>query len=95
MAFSARKRDLTNASYLDRLGISSAAQYAPIVKRQAPELGVSLPLDDRNLNQLLNNTILALARSGQLPGWDTIPSERQSVFINAWIEEMDRQGIRS
>jgi hypothetical protein len=95
MAFSARKRDLTNASYLDRLGISSAAQYAPIVKRQAPELGASLPLDDRNLNQLLKNTITALVRSGQLPQWENVHPDRQYVFVSAWMEEMDRQGIRS
>jgi hypothetical protein len=93
MAFSARKRDLTNATYLDRLGTSSAAQYAPIVLQQAPSLGASLPLDAANADQLLRNTIAGLEKAGHLPKWDAIPFIRQEVFMNAWYTEMAKHGI--
>jgi hypothetical protein len=93
MPFTTRKKDLINATYLDRLGTSSAAQYAPIVKRQAPELGATLPLDETNARQLLTNTINGLQRSRQLPRWESIPDVRRSVFIKAWYDEMSRQGI--
>lgn len=88
-----RNKDLTSASYLDKLGETSARAYSPIVLRQVAESGVSLPLSDDDVEILLHNTIVGLDEQGKL-SWQTLSSERQSVFINSWVAEMNRLGIR-
>jgi hypothetical protein len=85
--------DPAEASYLDRLGTSSAVKYAPVIARQAGEANVSLPLPDEDVATLLTNTIEGLQKEKKLY-WEKTPATRQQVFIDAWVAEMSRQGIR-
>jgi len=85
--------DPTDASYLERLGTTSASRYAPVVARQASEASVPLPLPDEDVATLLTNTIAGLQKEKKLY-WDKTPATRQQVFIDAWVAEMTRQGIR-
>jgi hypothetical protein len=89
--------DKTSASYLDKLGRKSALAYAPVVLRQVEEARsrgdhVALPLTDADLQQLLDNTISALNREGNL-SWSNTPGTRQGVFIMAWYEGMQSRGL--
>lgn len=88
----ARKPDLTDATYLDRLGEQAAKAYAPIVLAQAESEGIDLPVDDKNANLLLDNTIVSLNKQGKLD-WNKTNTERRHVFIKAWDDEMRRLGI--
>jgi hypothetical protein len=89
-----RKRpDLTDATYLDRLGAEAARAYAPVIRQQAPMLSVDLPLDDENLHVLFQNTLEALEKQGKIR-WSKTPSVRQDVFLKSWYDEMNRLGIR-
>ncbi len=84
---------ITDASYLNELGTESARRYAPVIKKQAEEAGIALPLSDENLSALLENTIKGLHQEQKLD-WNSTSSTRQQVFIDAWVSEMNRQGIR-
>jgi hypothetical protein len=89
---SRRIKDLMSAKYLENLGITSARAYAPIIRRQAGENNLELPLGDANVVVLLDNTIVGLETQTKLD-WKKLPSERSAVFINAWHSEMQKQGI--
>ncbi len=88
------KKDLTSASYLDSLGHESARAYAFVISIQAQNEGRSLPLADVDVNQLLDNTITGLEKQGKLP-WSKLSAERMSVFVDAWVDEMNKLGIRA
>lgn len=89
-----RRRDLTGATYLDELGTASARRYAEVVKRQARDAGIPLPLPDADVGMLLDNTVRGLGHEGRLT-WDETPDVRRHVFTAAWLREMDRQGVRA
>jgi hypothetical protein len=88
----ARKLDLKDATYLDRLGETAAKAYAPIVRAQAENMRISLPVDGANAALLLDNTIVSLNQQGKID-WDKTPSDRQQVFIEAWGAAMRHLGI--
>lgn len=88
------KIDLTDATYLDGLGTSSARTYAEVVKRQARDAGIPLPLPDADVGALLDNTVRGLGHQGLLD-WEATPDLRRAVFVEAWVREMTRQGVRS
>jgi hypothetical protein len=83
---------LTGATYLDELGTSSARTYAPVIRRQAQEDQVALPLPNADLEILLRNTIQGLETQHFLL-WDKTSSDRRPIFLNSWFSEMQRQGI--
>ncbi len=85
--------DPTDASYLDHLGSTSATRYATVIKKQASEANIALPLPDEEVATLLTNTIKGLQEEQKIR-WEKTPSHRQQVFIDAWVSEMNRQGIR-
>jgi len=87
-----KKRDLTTATYLDGLGRESARKYAPTIRADALKYGAKLPLDALNTEALLQNTIEGLQRSRHLD-WPRTSSDRQRVFINSWLTEMQHLGI--
>jgi hypothetical protein len=87
-----QKKDLTSATYLDGLGRESARQYAPSIREDAARFGAKLPLDQPNAEALLQNTITGLQRS-RLLDWSSTSSDRQYVFINSWLTEMQHLGI--
>ena len=87
------KKDLSSATYLDRLGRESARAYAFVISAQASREGVALPRPDDEVNQFLDNTIEALEKQEKLP-WSKLSNERMIVFIDAWVDEMNRLGIR-
>jgi hypothetical protein len=85
---------ITGASYLRDLGTESARTYAPVIRRQASDEGVDLPLSDEDVSILLANTIRGLHQERRID-WDSTSSTRQQIFIDAWVAEMNRQGIRA
>lgn len=89
-----QKIDLTDATYLDGLGTSSARTYAEVIERQVRDAGIPLPLPDHDVGALLDNTVRGLGHQG-LVDWSKTPDIRRSVFVNAWLTEMSRLGIRS
>ncbi len=88
-----RPQDRSSATYLDRLGHESARAYTFVISVQAAQAGLKLPLPDADVEQLLHNTIVGLEEQGRL-AWASLPAERQSVFINAWVDEMNKLGVR-
>jgi len=83
---------VTDASYLDALGSESARRYAPVIRAQAAESGVPLPLGGDDLSVLLRQTIKGLHQEGKVD-WNRTPDTRKQVFTEAWAAEMRRQGI--
>jgi hypothetical protein len=86
-------RERTSAAYLDQLGRESARAYAFVLSAQASHEGIPLPLPDDEVNRHLDVTIAELERQGRLP-WSSLSSERTSVFVNAWVDEMNKLGVR-
>lgn len=84
----------TDATYLDRLGTGSAIRYSFVIKKQAAEHGITLPLPDVDVEFLLDQTIAGLSREKKI-AWDHTSTDSKAVFVNAWSSEMTRQGIRS
>ena len=84
---------VTQASYLEELGTGSARRYAPVILEQADREGIALPLTDDDLGILLENTIRGFHQEQKLD-WNATSSTRKQVFIDAWVAEMNRQGIR-
>lgn len=88
-----KKTDLTNATYLDELGTKTAReQIVQTVQALAAAGKLSLPIDSRSLNTMLDNTVIELNRQGKL-AWFRTPDVRKEVFIMAWYREMQRQGV--
>jgi hypothetical protein len=87
-------RGITGASYLNELGAESARTYAPVILKQASEAGINLPLPDEDVSVLLTNTIKGLHQEQKID-WNRTPTTWQQVFIDAWVAEMNRQGIRA
>jgi len=56
------------------------------------KLNATFPLDRPNAEALLTNTIGGLQRS-RLVDWPRTSSDRQRVFINSWLTEMQHLGI--
>jgi hypothetical protein len=88
------KRDLIDATYLDRLGTESARTFAASIKQQAQERGMLLPLDDNSVGELLDHTVESLQSENKID-WVRTSDVRRQVFYEAWIAEMTRQGIRA
>jgi hypothetical protein len=89
-----RKQSLIDATYLDRLGTESARTSASSIRRQAQERGVALPLDDSCMGELLDHALEGLQSKNRID-WPHTPDLRRQVFIEAWIAEMTRQGVRA
>jgi hypothetical protein len=87
-----KKKDLTAATYLDSLGRESARKYAPTIREDALKYGAKFPLSATNTEVLLQNTIEGLQRS-HLLDWPHTNFDRQQVFINSWLTEMQHLGI--
>lgn len=85
---------VTDASYLRGLGTESAKTYAPVIRQQVSEAGINLPLPDEDVSILLENTIRGLHQQQKLD-WNNTSTDHQGVFINAWVDEMNKQGIRA
>lgn len=88
------KQDLTDATYLDKLGHRSSLIYADALLRQISqsERVVTLPLPVTDLQVLLDNTITGLTKMRQLD-WKHTNGERQGAFTNAWYEGMRSKGL--
>jgi hypothetical protein len=94
---SPKKKDLVSATYLDGLGEKSANAYAKVILKQisdakAKGVVVELPLGSGELSTLLDNTIQGLTEQHKL-AWDSMPINRQQVFIDAWFSTMQKKGI--
>jgi hypothetical protein len=88
-----KKQDQMSPRYLDQLGRESARAFAFVLSAQANFNGIPLPLPDKEVNQHLDTAITELQRQGRLL-WSSLTTERRSIFIDAWIDEVNRLGIR-
>jgi len=88
-----KNQDKTSPRYLEDLGQESARAHATIYGTMASFGKISLPLEDVVLGHVLDDAIATLTKQGKLP-WSGLPSERRQVFIDAWVDELTRLGIR-
>lgn len=87
-----KKRDLTDAAYLDGLGVECAREMVPKIRQGAAGFGLSLPLDDDRVNHFINEAVRVMDGARKLD-WVRTPTDRQTVFLNALFTEFQRQGI--
>jgi hypothetical protein len=82
------------AREIEQLAITSARTYEPLIRADAERMNVPLPLDDANINHLLDQTLEGLRRQGLVPWWG-ISSDKRQLFTETWATEMTRLGLRS
>jgi hypothetical protein len=87
-----KKKDLTDATYLDRFGVECARKIAPEMREGAREFGLPLPLDDLRVNHFIDRTIRIMDGVKKL-NWDRTTTDRRNVFILAMFTELQRLGI--
>lgn len=91
---SKRSKIPTDSAYLAEMGTIAARDGAPLIRQRSQEQGIALPLHDKQLTQVLDWTIVELGRMKKISWRRSLPDAR-AAFITAWIDEMNRQGIRS
>jgi hypothetical protein len=92
----ARAKRLTTqptATSVEKLAVRCVREYEPIIRKDATEHNISLPLADFDVNALFDNTINSLLVQGLLPWWGIRYDFRQ-LFTETWIDEMNRRGLR-
>jgi hypothetical protein len=87
-----KKPDLTDSTYLDRLGVEWAQKRAPGIRNGAVGFGLTLPLDDLRVNYFISDIIEVLDGAKMLD-WLHTPSDRKSVFLMSLFTEFQRLGI--
>jgi hypothetical protein len=82
-----------DSTYMDSLGTLSAKDSADTIRKRAAEQGITLPMNDKQLDQVLAWTINELVRLRKM-SWRRATVEARAAFLIAWSTEMDHQGIR-
>jgi hypothetical protein len=83
-----------DSTYMDRLGTEAARDSETLIRQKAEQQGISLPMSDAQLDKVLDWTIKELVRMKKM-SWQRASLEARGTFINAWVNEMNRLGIRS
>jgi len=85
---------IPSANDVETLAQKCARELAENIRQQAEQRPIALPLEDKDIQHLLDATIEDLRRAGKI-SWFGISTDRRQIFVDAWTREMTRQGIRN
>jgi hypothetical protein len=89
-----RQQKIAVAGDVEALARGCAREIAQKIRQEAEQRPIALPLDDSDVNHLLDVTIEQLRIAGKIP-WFGISHDRHQVFVEAWARELTREGIRN
>lgn len=93
------QQTLDSTNNVEKLATRCARNLAQVIRQEVARGQITLPLDEGDIQQLLDMTISDLREGGNFRrdkiAWLGISADRYPVFADAWTREMTNQGIRN